>query len=101
MSLVNVRCINCNELFEVTRQAAQENFAGFGDEGDVRNGANPQAPEIHYVWQVTPDHGEVCPRCACAAMRLAINMMEKDLPALMKGSHLSTNTGPVDNLWDS
>jgi len=104
MSTVNVRCINCNQLFEVDKEAAQQNFAGFCDEGDVvtKEGA-PGAVELHFQWAVYPPPATtkphcLCPRCACAVMRVALNNTEKDLPDLMNGTHLSTENEDVENL---
>ena len=101
-SLVNVNCINprCGHEFKVTREAVNAVLAeglGLGIEfpADIDIGGGVEA---RVEVKVAPSTGELCPRCAYVAARIALNNFERDIPDLMKGTHLSTNSGPVDNL---
>lgn len=85
MSLVNVRCINCNDLFEVTKEATGAKSVGFVSEGDVET----SKVEVHVCFCAKPKVGELCPRCACAALRVILHNTENDLPSLIKGEHLT------------
>ena len=101
MSLVNVNCINskCRAEFKVTKEGV--NAVGIDDMGlGIEFPANIDigGVVVDVNIQVAPNTGELCPRCACAAARVVLNSFEKDLPSLMKGSHLSTINEDVENL---
>jgi len=85
MSLVNVNCINCKAEFKVTKEAANSRATGFVHQAAVCGKLNI---DILVCWCAKPEIGELCPRCACAAMRVLLNNTEKDLPDLMNGKHL-------------
>ncbi len=88
MSLIEVSCINCRARFKITKGTANAG-GGFADCITVPgNGV-----ELTACWCVMPPDDDhcLCPRCACAAIRVSVNAIEAQLPALMKGELSTSN----------
>lgn len=90
MSLVNVKCINCKAEFKVSKRVANEKVAGYADSTTLTTDNDVQLTICWFVGPVKSDNQFLCPRCACAAMRLFLHEIEKKLPKLMAGEHLVT-----------
>jgi len=86
MSLVNVNCVNCNAFFEIPKEYASLGKLGFGHGGTVIGSGKVK---ISVDFKAAPEFGELCPRCAYAAMRYFIHENEKNLSSFMKGEHLT------------
>ncbi len=83
MSLVNVNCINCNAEFKITKEAANSSVTGLCLPAEAK-----YKVVVTVSLKALPAEGELCPRCALAAMRVVLNSFETEIPNLMAGEHL-------------
>ena len=80
---VNVKCIMCEEFFEVTKQSADSESLGFQIKYDFFE--KETGTTIKVFCTASPIKGDLCPACALEFIERTIKHNKKQIPQFMKG----------------